>query len=116
MITQKDVQKLLDKGVEFKKECIALIAEILKQAGALDKEHTFKFSVESYQAPQFNSTNCPFDTGLDVYISELWLDDQGDIRANYVSDEDDSTEENMLLSDEQNVDYADILSWMRNEL
>jgi len=116
MITSQDIQVLLNKGIEYKKECIALIKEILKQFQAFDETHAVAFEAHMCQAPQFVATNGALDDGEDVYVSELWLDERGDIRACYMYAEDGEIECDVLLEDESGADYEDILSWLRNQL
>lgn len=116
MITSQDIQVLLNKGIEYKKECIALIKEILKQFQATDEMHSLVFDARNGQAPQFVATNCVLDDGKEVYVSELWLDERGDIRAGYMSVDEGEEEYDVLLEDESGADYEDILSWLRNQL
>lgn len=116
MITSQDIQVLLNKGIEYKKECIALIKEILKQFQATDDLHSVVFDARNGQAPQFVATNCVLDDGKEVYVSELWLDERGDIRACYIPVDEGEEEDDVLLEDESGADYEDILSWLRNQL
>ena len=116
MITNGDVKTLLSEGVVYKRKCIAMIKDILHQHGANDENNAIQFDARNGQAPQFNSNNCIFDEGNEVYITEMWLDEEGDIRANYQSVEEGEEEYDNLIEDESEVDYEDILGWLANQL
>ena len=116
MITGKDVQTLLNRGVEYKKECVNLIKDILEQFIADDETHAVLFDAHLGRAPQFVAHNLYFDDGVDVYITSMWLDGNGDIRVGLIDFDGADYAYGILLETAGQVDYEDILSWLQNQL
>ena len=114
MITSQDIKALKGEGDAYKRKCIAMIKDILRQHDAKDEDHAIQFDAKNGQAPQFNSNNCVFDEGQEVYITEMWLDENGDLRANYQSVEEGEEEYDQLVENESEFDYEDTLGWLAN--
>ncbi len=121
MVTKKHAENLLKQAVETRNRIHAMIIDILVQLNARSESNGVVFSAENGQAPSFFSINCLADAdGVDVYIANLWLDNNSDLKANYyvpsAEFECDKFEVNMSLNDETCVNYEEILDWLKDKI
>ena len=111
-VSKKEIERILNKISETRKQAQYLIADILRDLGATDKEHGVAFNDwADGDAPSYCS-NVLFDHDVvDSFITKIWLDSgliKVNIHAYYLGQD----FEDIDLSDEVNPDYEDILSYL----
>lgn len=119
MVYRHNVENLLKKAVETRLKMRAMVIDILVQLNATSQDSAVTFDAENGQCPSFFSINCSYDTGTDVNVAKLWIDNAG-VKADYVVPNaqfnDDRYEYNMSIDDESCVDYEDMLDWLKEKL
>ena len=108
-MTKEEMQKLIDLSANLTRNLKDAVEDALMKIG-----HAVEFDWENEGAPSLSS--CQFDDDLtDACITKIWFEEgliKVNLHAYYLGDD----RENISLDDECDVDYADILSNLIEEI